>query len=65
MRFIRAVRNRTQINIPSISETIPQIMGQVEDASGEDVEKCYQDTICKTQEIQEEGRPTCGYLIPP
>ena len=23
------------------------------------------DTICKTQENQEEGRPTCGYFIPP
>ena len=24
-----------------------------------------QDTICKTQENQEQGRPTCGYFIPP
>jgi hypothetical protein len=24
-----------------------------------------QDTICKTQENQEEGRPTGGYFIPP
>jgi hypothetical protein len=22
------------------------------------------DTICKTHEIQEEGRPKCGYFIP-
>jgi hypothetical protein len=25
----------------------------------------YQDKICKTQENQEEGRPTCGYFISP
>jgi hypothetical protein len=24
----------------------------------------YQDTICKTHETQEEGRPKCGYFIP-
>ncbi|KRY80512.1 hypothetical protein T11_10643 [Trichinella zimbabwensis] len=24
-----------------------------------------QDIICKTQENQEEGRPKCGYFIPP
>jgi hypothetical protein len=24
-----------------------------------------ENTICKTQENQEEERPTCGYFIPP
>ncbi|KRY62485.1 hypothetical protein T4D_3165 [Trichinella pseudospiralis] len=24
-----------------------------------------QDTICKTHGTQEEGRPKCGYFIPP
>jgi hypothetical protein len=27
--------------------------------------KLLQDTICKTQENQEEERPMCGYFIPP
>jgi hypothetical protein len=27
--------------------------------------KTTQDTICKTQENQEEGRPACGYFTPP